>query len=218
MNRLPLFAAVALTLACTAIPAPAPLQAATSLQKCRSADGSIGYTDGSCRVFGNDSTTISSKVLDVPAGPSPAGFPLSGEAFAAAEMSTTYAPGRRSPADGCARTPTQLAMDLHASIALGDVNRVAESYDWAGMSNEAGQRTMDRLQGLIGRPVLDSRYLDASIGFGGGMAMLASSDPAAAAAGDAGMLQLLLADGDGGHATSIDFDVHRYAGCYFVAF
>ena len=212
MNRFPLFAAAALTLVCAAIPAPAPVQAATSLQKCRSADGSIGYTDGNCRVFGNDSTVISSKLLDDPAAPSPDGFPLAGEAIQAS------APGRRSPADGCARTPTQLAMDLHASLAMGDVNRVAESYDWAGMSNEAGQRTMDRLQALIGRPVLDSRYLDASFGLVGSGSMLASADTSVPVAAGSGMLQILLGDGDGSHATSIDFDVHRYAGCYFVAF
>ena len=109
-------------------------------------------------------------------------------------------------------------MDLHASLAMGDVNRVAESYDWAGMSNEAGQRTMDRLQALIGRPVLDSRYLDASFGLVGSGSMLASADTSAPVAAGSGMLQILLGDGDGSHATSIDFDVHRYEGCYFVAF
>ena len=41
---------------------------------------------------------------------------------------------RRSAAAGCARTPTQLSMDLHGSLALGDVNRLAESYHWVGMT------------------------------------------------------------------------------------
>ena len=64
MNRLPLVAA-ALTLALATAPAPGPAHA-TSIQKCQSADGSIGYTDGSCKVFGADSTAISSRLLDTP--------------------------------------------------------------------------------------------------------------------------------------------------------
>jgi hypothetical protein len=126
------------------------------------------------------------------------------------------APGRRSPADGCARTPTQLAMDLHASLALGDVNRVAESYHWTGMSSDAARQTMDRLQSLIGRPVLDSHYLDASFGMAGD-GMYASASPGAGLDG-AGMLQLVLGGSNAGTASTIDFDVHRNAGCYFVSF
>ena len=163
--------------------------AVAQVAECRYPDGSTVYTDQACATLG---------ATRAPDNAQP-------------RLSIRYR-------NACARDLQELMYQLSTAIEVGDVNRVAESYDWAGMSNEAGQRTMDRLQGLIGRPVLDSRYLDASIGLGGGVAMLASSDPAAPTAGDAGMLQLLLADGDGGHATSIDFDVHRYAGCYFVAF
>ena len=84
-------------------------------------------------------------------------------------------------------------MDLYGALALGDVNRVAESYHFAGMSSSAGRATMNRLQRLLGREVIDSQ----------------SYAP--------GSLQLLLADASGG-ASAIDFDVHRYAGCYFVSF
>lgn len=209
MNRFPLLVA-AVTLALAAAPAPGPVHA-TTLQKCQSADGSIGYTDGSCKVFGADSMAISSRVIDVPGDTTFASYPaIDGNAVA-----TGYAPGRRSPADGCARTPTQLAMDLRASLALGDVNRVAESYDWAGMSNDAGQRTLDRLQQLVGNPVLDSRYLDASYGNAG---MMFASSGMQSPGANAGMLQLVLGDGDGRGARTVDFDVHRDAGCYFVSF
>ena len=37
-----------------------------------------------------------------------------------------------------------------------------------------------------------------------------------AVGGDAGMLQLVLGGDDA--RSAIDFDVHRYAGCYFVTF
>ena len=201
MNRLP-FVAAALTLALAATPAPGPAHA-TSIQKCQSADGSIGYTDGSCKVFGADSTAISSRLLDTPSD--------TNAAFAYPEM------GRRSPAAGCARTPTQLAMDLRASLAMGDVNRVAESYHWAGMENDQGQRTLDRLQQLVGRTVIDSRYLDASYGGADGM-LYASSAMNAPVEAARGTLQLLLGGDDRPGTSSVDFDVHRYAGCYFVSF
>lgn len=114
------------------------------------------------------------------------------------DMGATAAPGRRSPVSGCARTPAQLAMDVHAALALGDVNRVAESYHFAGMSSEAGEHALDRLQRLLDRPVLDSRYFGA---------------PTASA----GMMQLVLDTGNGG-TSAVDFEVRRYAGCYFVRF
>ena len=212
MKRVSLIAA-ALTCALAAIPAPGPAHA-TSIQKCQSADGSIGYTDGSCKVFGSDSIAVSSRFIDAPADTTVAfGYPALEDAGTGMAMGSIG--GRRSPADGCARTATQLAMDLRASLALGDVNRVAESYDWAGMDNAQGQRTLDRLQALIGRPVLDSRYLDASYGFAGG-GLYASAD--AGFGGDAGVLQVMLGDGDGRGASSIEFDVHHYEGCYFVSF
>ena len=107
-------------------------------------------------------------------------------------------------------------MDLRGSLALGDVNRVAESYHWVGMSSRQGERTLDRLQALVGKPVLDSHYFDARIGAGSdaGGVELASHD--GAVGGDAGMLQLVLGGDDA--RSAIDFDVHRYAGCYFVTF
>ena len=101
-------------------------------------------------------------------------------------------------------------MDLHGALALGDVNRVAESYHFAGMAADAGERTLDRLRQLVGRPVLDSNYYAASIG--DGATLLAGPGD-----GNAGMLQLVLGSADGGVA-AIDFDVRRYAGCYFVSF
>src|SRR5690606_28719527 len=96
--------------------------------------------------------------------------------------------GRRSPAGGCARSRSQLAMDLYGALALGDVNRVAESYHFAGMSASAGRATRERREGLLGQDVLYSRSFDR------------------------GSLQLLLANASGG-ASAIDCQVHRYAEC-----
>jgi hypothetical protein len=234
MNR---FAILSTTLATAlaAMPAPMPAEAATggALLRCQSPDGTIGYTDRSCAVFGAQAVPIDADLVvritrdraradlaATAAGAEP-GFDMdSAMLVGTADRGGTSdgkpsdalqdlaAPGRRSPATGCARNPAQLATDLHASIALGDVNRIAESYHFAGMSTDAGERVLDRLQRYAGRPVVDSHYYAASIG------------PAAmgdTAGGSQGMVQLVLAGRDGA-GTSVEFEVERYADCYFVSF
>ena len=208
-----LLAALATTLLLAGVPAPAPLHAASAILRCQSADGTSVYTDKACSAFGAKAAPIPGELL---------GRIYRDEARFGAEVdsSPSVAPaspiGRRAASGGCARTPTQLAMDLRGSLALGDVNRVAESYHWVGMSSRQGARTLDRLQALIGKPVLDSHYFDARIGAvsDDGDAVLASNDTSIG--GDAGMLQLVLGGDDA--RSAIDFDVHRYAGCYFVTF
>jgi hypothetical protein len=69
--------------------------------------------------------------------------------------------------------------------------------------------------------VIDSHYFDAQIRMSPSLsampdaAMLAASD-ASGIGGEAGMLQLVL--DDDATRSVIDFDVHKYAGCYFVTF
>jgi len=215
MNRYA-FLAAALTGALFAPPVAAPAQAGTSsIQRCESADGSIGYTDKSCAIFGSDAVTLESKVVDFPHAPNDAmgsgglvgGYPVS-----------LSGPGRRAVASGCARTPTQLQMDLRGAFALGDVNRIAESYHWVGMSAAQARTTMDRLQQLAGESLLDTRYHDAAIASGAGSyaegaQWLASAGGAGA---QPGLMQLVVA-GDGA-ASAINFDVHHYKGCYFISF
>jgi hypothetical protein len=213
-----LFATLLGSLLLSGIQAPAPLHAASAILRCKSPDGTLVYTDKACGAFGAKAAPIPGELLGR-IYRDEARFGDGDSSIPTAQMATV---GRRAASDGCAHTPTQLAMDLRGSLALGDVNRVAESYHWVGMSSRQGERTLDRLQGLIGKPVLDSHYFDAQIGaavdgtpVGGGGAMLASND--ASIGGDAGMLQLVLGGGDTARS-AIDFDVHRYAGCYFVTF
>jgi len=208
-----LLATFAATLLLSSLPAPAPLHAASAILRCRSPQGTLVYTDKACGAFGAKAAPIPGELL---------GRIYRDEARFGNDVDSSIATGtvasigRRSASGGCARTPTQLAMDLRGSLALGDVNRVAESYHWVGMTSRQGERTLDRLQRLIGKPVLDSHYFDARIGAASDAdgAMTASNDDAIG--GDAGMLQLVLGDDD--TRSAIDFDVHRYAGCYFVTF
>lgn len=210
MNRSLLCTLAAALLVSTA-PVSAPLQATSAILRCQSPDGTLVYTDKACSAFGAKSAPMPGTLLT---------RIYHDEArFGAGDDLPVQAPvpmNRRDPSKGCARTPTQLAMDLRSSLALGDVNRVAESYHWVGMSSRQGERTMDRLQTLVGKPVLDSHYFDAQIAMAGdGGASLASSGNDGIG-GEAGMLQVVLADDD--DRSAIDFDVHKYAGCYFVTF
>ena len=230
MNR---FAMLSTTLvaALAAIPAPMPAEAATedSITRCISPDGTIGYTDGSCAVFGAQSVPMdpelaariaSDRAYAAASGDDASGAPAGFDADSA--MLVQPVAGRRSPASGCARNPAQLANDLEASVALGDVNRIAESYHFAGMSTAAGERVLDRLQRYAGRVVVTSQY------FGGGMASAATGSDglldggmasAAAWPGSApSMVRLVFAGDDGAATASLDLDVERYAGCYFVRF
>ena len=185
-----------------------PAAATDAIVRCQAPDGSIGYTDRSCAVFGAESIAVDRYASGDLGDPS--------DAF--------NAPGQRAPMSGCARTPTQLAMDVHAAIAMDDVNRLAASYHFAGMSSSAGERTLDRLQSLVGRSVIASEYFDASIastsiaGFGEADGMVAG--PVAQAG--RGTLQVVLGADDSaspGRAPAvIAFEVRRYAGCYFMRF
>src|SRR3546814_179331 len=161
MNK-SLLATVAATLLFAAtVPMPAPVEAASGIQRCQSPDGTLVYTDKACAVFGARATPMSGELLTRIAheeamsaragglaGTVDAGLPLEDATLAGATS------GRRSPASGCARTPTQLQMDLRGALLLGDVNRIAESYHWVGMTRHASARTPNRLRPLAGRQEL----------------------------------------------------------------
>lgn len=218
MNTL-LSCTAALALFCTAVPVSAPANASSILQRCVTPHGEDVYTDQPCAR------------LDASASPLPARLlaritrdeameqrrnPLAGTVDASRPLDPGAIPiGRRSPASGCAKSANQLALDLRGALALGDVNRVAESCHWAGMSAKSGRHVMDRLQDLSTKKVMDSAYYGGGFsGLSDGATLLASTD--GVQAGDTGILQLVL--GRDEVRSVIDFDVHRYSGCYFVSF
>lgn len=214
VSNMPLLATLATVVLFAAVPMSAPVQATTAIQRCVTSDGTAVYTDKACTALGATHVPIPGALLTRIAHEEARFNDTDEDGGAPATMPA--APGRRAVAGGCARTPTQLAMDLRGALALGDVNRVAESYDWLGMSTREGERTLDRLQHLIGKPVVDSHYFDAQIASAEGIdgaTLLASNG---GIGGDAGVLQLIL--GADASRSAIDFDVHKVRGCYFVRF
>jgi hypothetical protein len=215
MNRLLSRAAVFALLGATLSATPA---AASSLQRCVGSDGREVYTDRACGRLGASAVPLPAGLLARIARDQAAERrrdPFAGTVDAALPLDAgSTSAGRRSPASGCARSPGQLAADLRAALAHGDVNRVAESYHWAGMSAEAGGHVMERLQRLAARKAVDSRYYGSFGGIADGAALLASASDDEVVG--PGLLQVVL--GEGGVRSVVDFDVHRYAGCYFVSF
>jgi hypothetical protein len=202
------------TLLLSALPSPQALQATTALQRCTTADGSEVFTDKACSTLGASNAPIPAEMMTRLArtfdrDPDAEDLKASLEAAAQAVVA------RRSPAAGCARTPHQLQADLHGSLALGDVNRIAESYHWTGLSHQAGQRIMTRLESLAGSPVRAMHFFDAHAGATFGASLYADAGAPKASQGHAGTLQLQLGDDT---VRALDLAVERHAGCYFVRF
>lgn len=195
-------------------PAVQDAQAAyTGIQRCRAADGTAVYTDKPCTVVGAHSEAMSGELamrLRTEAMRDPSADPMGNASFAQAPAVPV---GRRSAASGCARTTTQLAMDIQGSIALHDVNRLAESYHWVGMGHRESIPVMQRLDRVSRGQVLTTQYFDAQIGSAYGFASNGEGMPDD---GAAGILQVQLAGDEG--ARSLELNVERYAGCYFVRF
>ncbi|TZF90108.1 hypothetical protein [Cognatilysobacter lacus] len=194
---------------------PASQDAHASLggvQHCRSADGTSVYTDKPCAFVGAAPASMSSDLnmrLASEASREPAAYSDMPDSDATLPQPAAT---RRSLASGCARSPTQLAMDIEGSLALGDVNRLAESWQWAGMTQAQALPVMKRLEQLSRARVQGAHYYDAQMGMG---LQLASAGNAADE-GRAGILQVSL--GGDTRSRSLELNVERYAGCYFVHF
>lgn len=183
--------------------------AVAGLRRCEARDGTAIYTDKTCAVFDARPSSLSHELLTRIAMADAA--PVEGLSMGvyrdASEPMPIRPAIRRSPSGGCARTPVQLSADLLGSFALHDVNRVAESYHWAGMNQRQALPVMKQLERLSAEPLADARFLAAWIGSGD----LSSEEIPT----DAGLMQLVFAGVD---ARAVDLPVRRYAGCYFVSF
>ncbi len=121
LPKRPALAAFLATAAFASLPLVPAVQAGSGIQRCESASGEAIYTDKACATFDARAVPMSGELL----------VRLAHEQTRAPEGASTMAddivapapgPARRSVAAGCARTPTQLAMDLRGAFALGDVN------------------------------------------------------------------------------------------------
>lgn len=183
----------------------------TSIQHCRSADGTSVYTDKPCTFVGAKPAAMSADLgmrLANEAAREPEAYADASQTDAIMPMAGT---GRRSLLSGCAQSPTQLAMDIEASVAQHDVNRLAESWHWVGMTQAQATPVMKRLEQLARANVVAARYFDAQMGLGMQLASAGNDMD-----GRAGVLQVSMADTHGGQ--SLELNVEQYAGCYFVHF
>ncbi|MDO5505349.1 MAG: hypothetical protein Q4F49_03525 [Pseudoxanthomonas suwonensis] len=229
--------AIAATLLLSALPGIGNLEASTAIQRCQAGDGSVIYTDKPCGQLGAAPLPVEAALLDRIArdeareqrdATTATASPATLAGLDPVPTATSTAPARRPVSAGCARTPGQLTQDLHAALALGDVNRVAESYAWMGLDNGQGQRILDRLQALTRQPVVNARYFGAPLAsLSSGTAMQfdeatgqwveTAPAPRRAVTGGDGLLQLTVA-GNGGIRQTVDFRVRRFNGCWFVQY
>lgn len=109
------------------VAAAAPPRQAADVNHCIRDDGILVYTDKSC-------ASVHARALgddDAARGP--------------------FMPAYRNACIGSLR---EFAYELSSAIEVGDVNRLAALYHWAGTSTRAGYATMARLQEIAARPLL----------------------------------------------------------------
>jgi len=170
----------------------APAHAAGGLHRCEAPDGSSVYTDSACAAFDAKPSAMSTELLTRLAMDDAA---FDADSSRARSLSSAIHT-RRAPQAGCARSTGQLSMDLVASFAMGDVNRIAESVHWPGLRHRQAQLVMNRLMQLARTSLIDASFWPGLAG------------------GSAGAMQLTF-----DHPTRVmEVGVERYAGCYFVRF
>jgi hypothetical protein len=187
-------------------PGSVPAGTSSGLQRCESSDGEVVYTDRPCAMLGARPLPLPGELLTRIARE---------EAANTRDIDFADAPavanvGRRSPTSGCARNKRQLAMDIQGSLALHNVNRLAESYHWVGKSHREAQQHMLRLEKMAKQRLKDdAKVFYAQIGSDA----IPFAD-AGTASPSAGIVQLTL--GNGATQRVVDLEVMRYSGCYFV--
>lgn len=192
--------ACALISTCAVVSTPGSAGAATGVARCAMPDGTYAYTSTSCNELGGSHAALPADVQNRirherrrEARLTGASLPAEG-LFAQAPSAVSSRP----KGQGCATTPQQLAVDLRASMANGDVNRIAESFDWAGMSHGRAMQMMTHIDRLGGVSLVDAEYFGSTLDAGA----------------QGGTLQLVLQDEGVDKVT--DFSVRRNGGCYFL--
>ena len=194
MNTQPRLVAALLWLLAAVLAAPAA-HAVGGLHRCQTGDGEAVYTDTACAVLGAKPAPMPPELMSR----------LASDAYAAgnpellpSHQLLSNIPKRRPAAGGCARNVGQLSLDLLGAFAMGDVNRIAESFHWPGLAHQQAHAVMQRLQRLARKPLVDASYWPGLVG-----------------SGDAGgAMQLTFVAPE----QVLELGVERYSGCYFVRF
>ena len=113
-----------------------PASGGAQVRHCVMPDGNELYTDRSCHALG---------ALEV--------------AMAAAERPAAT----RVYYGACATTLPDLVYELTSAIDSHDVNRLAAHYHWPGLAGGTANATMDRLDAIAARPLLDLRVVTADV-------------------------------------------------------
>lgn len=193
-------AAAVLLLALPAIPHRA--EANTGVLRCRMPDGTSAYGNRACSDLGATAAPLSADVLNRIASEQRREARASGvddDAIAALSTSNPFSGIRRKAPGGCATSPAQLGLELQSSLAMGDVNRVAESFDWTGMRHAQARPIMDRLGRMASRDrIVDAEFFQAERG----------------GPRDAGLMHITFASD--GITRVDDYAVSTNSGCYFL--
>jgi hypothetical protein len=196
---------------------------ASPIQRCE-ANGTVVYTDSACRAMGAQAAPMSKELIQGLAREArfaeergleyPGSLAVDTAQSEEAQAARAYLAARHGGA-GCARSPEQLQLLLRGAVEMGDVNRIATAYHWAGMGNGQAKHVLARLEGLAKLPVTDTSFFDATITSSVVDASMAQMSPVALRGGtNAGYLQLV----QNGGTSVTEFEVHRLMGCWFVSF
>ena len=186
-------------LAALALAAALPPPAAAQIRRCTSPDGGTVYTDRSCESLG----AVENRPRNEGAGAGPAALRYRG---------------------GCSRRLQDLVFEVTAAIDAGDVNRLARSYHWVGMSTRSGYAVVERLDAITRRPLLNISALrpveavvaaadSAPLAASGGEAMLPATPPSPRRPV---ALRIDQALADGITPSTTTFGLRRHMDCWWI--
>ena len=113
----------------------------------------------------------------------------------------------------CAATVPDLLYELTTAIDSRDVNRLAAAYHWPGLSGHAANATMDRLDDIAARPLLDLRVVTTDV-----VGVPPEDDPLALPAFDVrptGVRVEQVRPGSNAPVTTV-FGLRKHQGCWWV--
>lgn len=123
----------------------------------------------------------------------------------------------------CARKLSELVGQIRAAVEANDVNRLSSVYLWNGLSNAAAAQVLERLHGIVQRPLLDIApvYADAAIlpapsSASPGLPGNRASDTASTRPRPIG-LRLEHATGTGGGASRTVLSLQRHYHCFWIS-